>query len=204
MPIKNIIFDFGDVFINLDKPATFHQMKAFGFTRLDDEMDQINQQYEMGKISSDTFIDFYRKRFPSSSSEQLIAAWNAILLDFPRYRLEFLKNLSASRPYKLFLWSNTNELHLNEVQKIMGSHMYKAFISCFEKHYFSHLLGMRKPQPECFLRVLDEYDLKPCETLFVDDTMEHTKSAAGLGLKIWHLTPGKEDVINLFDLAYFK
>lgn len=204
MPVKNIIFDFGDVFINLDKPATVQQMKAYGFTVLDAEMELVNQQYEMGLMSSADFISFYASRFPSASKEQLIKAWNAILLDFPQYRLDFLEQLSQSGQYRLFLWSNTNELHLNEVQEIMGIEMYNSFLNCFEKYYFSHLLGMRKPQPECFLKVIEEHQITPAETLFVDDTKEHTLSAASVGLQVWHLVPGKDDVINLFKTNILK
>lgn len=204
MPIKNIIFDFGDVFINLDKPATLRQMQPLGLERLTPEMDEINQKYEKGIVSTTEFIDYYQQLFPLAGKAELVKAWNAILLDFPRYRLDFLLKIAKSSAYRLFLWSNTNALHLEEVQNIMGRNMYDTFFGCFEKHYFSHELGMRKPEPVCFTSVLEEQNLNPADTLFIDDTEINTQSAAQHGLQVWHLIPGKADVVQLFDQTFFK
>ena len=43
--IKNIIFDFGDIFINLDKQGTYKAMAALGVTEITEEMMQVYHQY---------------------------------------------------------------------------------------------------------------------------------------------------------------
>jgi putative hydrolase of the HAD superfamily len=58
----------------------------------------------------------------------------------------------------------------------------------FEKDYYSHLMKMRKPNPEIFEYVLKEHQLDPTETLFIDDSLQHLKTAASLGMQTHHLT----------------
>jgi len=131
--IKNLLFDFGDIFINLDKSATLAKMKEFGLTQVTNEMNQINNQYEKGEISSDAFVLFYRSKFPHTANEDLQQAWNAIILDFPKYRLNFIEELANKKEFNLFLLSNTNELHINKVKERMGLDRYDRFKKCFSK-----------------------------------------------------------------------
>ena len=195
--IKNIILDFGDIFINLDKPATIKKMQKFGFTEITPQLDYLFKEYEKGLISSDEFIVAIKKIFPKASKKNLIDAWNAILLDFPDYRLTYLEDLARSKKYRLFLLSNTNDIHINFVKKQMKENRYKRFKNCFEKFYFSYEIKMRKPDTDIFEFVLRENNLFPQETLFVDDTKENTDTATQLGIQTWNLIVGKEDITTL-------
>jgi putative hydrolase of the HAD superfamily len=197
--IRSIIFDFGDVFINLDKEgAMFNALKLFQLEHFDDDMLATNIAYEMGQISTETFIDFYLTKFNTLDKAQIIEAWNYILKDFPIYRLNFLKQLKENYDYKLVLLSNTNELHINAVKSKVP--FYEEFKSCFDAFYLSHEIKKRKPNSDIFEFVLDENQLMPEESLFIDDTEENTASASQLGLKVWNIDEKKEDVIQLFDL----
>lgn len=195
--IKNIIFDFGDIFINLDKAATFREMAKLGVTTITEEMFDVYHQYEKGLMSTDDFINFYHAKFGINKSD-LVYAWNAILLDFPKRRLAFLKEISASKKYRLFLLSNTNDLHINWIQDSLGKEFYNEFRNCFEQFYLSHEINFRKPNLEIYEFVLNENNLIADETLFVDDLKENTESARNLGIHVWNLIPEKEDVIELF------
>ncbi|HEU0126600.1 MAG TPA: HAD-IA family hydrolase, partial [Flavobacterium sp.] len=75
---------------------------------------------------------------------------------------------------------------------------YKDFYACFEKVYFSFDIGMRKPDPKIYEFVLEQNNLVAENTLFVDDKTENTDSAATLGIKVWNLQVGKEDVVDLY------
>ena len=97
----------------------------------------------------------------------------------------------------MFLLSNTNDLHMRYVRDTMGMERYERFKRCFEGFYLSYEMGLRKPEPGIFLRLLETHGLRPGETLFIDDTLEHIQSAAGLGLHTWHLQVGREDVREL-------
>ncbi len=195
--IKNIIFDFGDVFINLDKQATARMLIKSGFAGITPDLMELFISYETGIVSTEFFVNRAKKWVPKATNEQLVAAWNAILLDFPGYRLEFLEKLVREDRFRLFLLSNTNALHIDKVIEIMGTNQYQRFINSFEQCYFSHEVHMRKPDTEIFAHVLQDRSLIPNQTLFIDDTKEHIKSAESLGLITWHLQVGEEDIIEL-------
>ncbi len=200
--IKNIIFDFGDIFINLDKEATVKEMAKLGVTSISDEMMQVYYKYEQGLISTDEFVDFYHQKCAVKKAH-LIRAWNAILLDFPKYRLQFLKELAASKKYRLFLLSNTNDLHISWIKNNWGMALYNEFKNCFEQFYLSHEIHFRKPNKNIFEFVLKENNLLPSETIFIDDTKENTATANQLEMKVWHLIPQKEDVVHLLQKKGF-
>jgi FMN phosphatase YigB (HAD superfamily) len=195
--INAIIFDFGDVFINLDKQATVDDLKKLGLTEWNDELHNLNIQFETGKITRDDFLQGIQKHIPKASTIEIMEAWNAILLDFPLHRLEFLQMLS--KKYRLFLLSNTDEIHIETFEQKHGTTFYSDFYQCFEQVYFSFEVEMRKPNSEIFNYVLNKHELQAKRTLFVDDKKENTDAAAELGFQVWNLQVGQEDVVDLFN-----
>ena len=193
--IKNIVFDFGDIFINLDKKLFAEELQKIHISQESEEVLPILQQYEMGLVSTDKFLTFFEERL-HVSQDKLKRAWNSILLDFPKERLRFIQNLSESKKYRLFLLSNTNDLHISWIQKNWGMEQYNAFKICFEQFYLSHEINLRKPNNNIYEFVLTTNKLAPKETLFIDDTKENTDAAKALGIHIWNLKPGKEDVLE--------
>ena len=199
--IKNIVFDFGDIFINLDKKLFAEELQKIHISQESEEVLPILQQYEMGLVSTDKFLTFFEERL-SVSQDKLKRAWNSILLDFPKERLRFIQNLSESKKYRLFLLSNTNDLHISWIQQNWGMEQYNAFKICFEQFYLSHEINLRKPNNNIYEFVLTTNKLAPKETLFIDDTKENTDAAKALGMHIWNLKPGKEDVLELLTKNY--
>jgi len=195
--IDTIIFDFGDIFINLNKQGTISGLQKLGMTEWNADCDQLNLLFETGDISYDAFLDGFQKQLPNATVEEILEAWNAVLADFPSYRLDFLKDLS--KKYRLFLLSNTDAIHINTFQNKSGQAFYTEFYNCFEKVHFSFEIRKRKPNAASFQHLIDEHNLVPAQTLFVDDKKENTDAAAALGFKVWNLQVGQEDVIDLFD-----
>lgn len=195
--INTIIFDFGDIFINLDKKATIDGLKKLGLEEWNADLDHLNIQFEKGNISKDEFLGGFQKQLPNASINEILEAWNAILTDFPLYRLEFLQMLS--KKYRLFLLSNTDSIHINTFEQRVGTSFYSDFYQCFEKVYFSFEMGMRKPDSEIYLTLLNKHELQPKRTLFIDDKKENTDAAQALGIHVWNLQVGKEDVVDLFE-----
>jgi FMN phosphatase YigB (HAD superfamily) len=195
--INTIIFDFGDIFINLDKQATVEGLKKLGLTEWNEDLNQLNMKFEKGEIPEADFLVGIQKQIPTASLVEILEAWNAILLDFPLYRLEFLQKLS--KKYRLFLLSNTDSIHIETFEQETGISFYSDFYQCFEKVYFSFEMGMRKPDAEIFNYLIQKHELSVKNTLFVDDKKENTDAAMALGFHIWNLQVGQEDVINLFE-----
>ena len=196
--IKTIIFDFGNVFVNLNIEAAYeHALETFGIDALSEEMLGFNSFYEQGLISTDEFLEFYSQNFPKLSKEELIEVWNFMLKDFPEYRLDFLKELKSSSKYKLILLSNTNTLHINHIKEHVS--FYEEFKNCFDAFYLSHEINLVKPNQDIFEFVLNENKLKAEDCLFVDDNKDNIDASNNLKIKTWHINPETEDVINLFE-----
>ncbi len=195
--IKNIVFDFGDIFINLDKQVIFRALQDYDIQKFLPKYHSINEDFEVGKIGPRVFVERLQSYFPHLGPKAITDIWNSMLLDFPEYRLNFLENLAKENRYRLFLLSNTNALHIPHVTKIMGNKSFERFKNSFEQFYLSHEIQLRKPNLEIFRYVLEQNKLEPQETLFIDDTRENTDAAKELGIKTWNLIVGKEDVVNL-------
>ena len=197
--IKTIIFDFGDVFINLDKEGALKlALEKFEITELDEELQSINALYEQGLISTDEFLDFYADNFPKLSKEELKSIWNFILKDFPEHRLQFIKQLAKDNNHQLILLSNTNELHIDYIKNNVS--FYEEFKNCFDQFYLSHEINLRKPNADIFNFVLTENKLNAEECLFIDDTLENTQTAQQLGINVWNNNPATEDIVDIFTI----
>ncbi len=194
--ISTIIFDFGDIFINLEKEAQVEAFKKLGLNGPNQELIDANDQFEKGQLTEIQFLETFTKFIPDASLEQIREAWNTIIGEFPLYRLEFLQLLSHK--YKLILLTNTDEIHISRFEHNVGISFFSDFYQCFEKVYYSYEMGMRKPDPAIFSYILNKHDLSPKRTLFVDDKKVNTDAAASLGIHVWNLQVGEEDVVDLF------
>lgn len=188
MPIKNIIFDLGGVIINVDYHKTLAAFRELGALNIDEiygqkEQDAFIDDFEIGKITSQEFREILRLKLGLKITDsELDHAWNQMLLDLPYERLEFIKSLSPK--YRVFLFSNNNDIHLNEILNIcMKQHGIDNFDTLFEKVYYSNKIGYRKPEPSSFTKILIENDLAPEETLFIDDSIQHVQGAKAAGLE---------------------
>lgn len=197
--IKALIFDFGNVFLNLDlEKGVKESLKHFKIDSFSNEMLTYNHLYEKGLISTETFLGFYSNRFPKLSKQLLIDLWNSILKDFPEHRLKFLQNLALEKKYKLILVSNTNELHMDWVKENIP--IYNTFKNCFDAFYLSHQIGYRKPDKAVFEFILNKNHFMAQECLFIDDTKEHILSAQQLGIQTWNINPKTDDITELFKI----
>lgn len=195
--IRNLIFDFGGVLIDLDMEAVPRGLRKFGVEVPGPELMQWSLKYETGQIPTKTFLREVTRALPGSREEEIRRIWNATVAKLPRERLEFLEALKASGAYQMFLLSNTNALHMEQARENMGARDFNRFRNCFRHLYLSHEIGMRKPEPEIFEFVLSRQGLHPGETLFIDDTLEHTQSASKLGIQTWHFQVGRDSILRL-------
>lgn len=195
--IRNLIFDFGNVFVDLDLEATARTLFEYGVQEIPASLLHAAQVYEKGELSTRNFVETAKGLLPGLTEEQLISAWNAILLDIPVHRMEFLSELVEANSYKVLLLSNSNSLHLEHLTQRWGHEKMQGFLSHFDGVYFSHQMGMRKPDPEIYLHILKAEQLRAEECFFIDDSEENTEAAARLGLHTWHLKAGREDIIDL-------
>ena len=196
-----IIFDLGGVIINLDYQLTIDAFKNLGLANFDEMYTQAKQSnlfddFETGKISSQHFINSLLPYLPNGvSANKVVHAWNAMILDFPKERLDLLDKLKSN--YRIFLLSNTNDIHLQAVKRSLANTTDRKLESYFEKVYLSHEVKLRKPHKEIFELVCHEQNLDPSRTLFIDDTIGHIDGSIKIGLKGIHLK-GDNSIEKLF------
>ena len=199
--IKNIILDLGGVLINLDYNKLNDRLGILGLSNTFSKSEQIElfDKLEEGKISEKDFIRAFNRLTEANHNRQtIINAWNSILLDFPIERLELLKHLGQK--YRLFLFSNTNSMHIREVYNIINrAYGIKNLNHYFEKIYLSNELGIRKPKTDGFDYILKDNNLKRNETLFIDDSPQHVEGAKKAGLNAQWLDLEKEDITLLIN-----
>jgi glucose-1-phosphatase len=200
---KNIIFDLGGVIVNIDYNLTKEAFKKLGVENFNALFSQSNQtklfdEYEKGNISSIEFLEQIQNVIPFAVSQnQIIDAWNAMLLDLPDERIETLKKVS--KHYRIFLLSNTNDIHIKCFLNYVKTQKHLSdFWGLFEKAYLSFQVGMRKPDAEIFEYVLHQNKLKASETLFIDDSIQHIEQAQKLSIDCHWLDVKKESIVDLF------
>jgi len=192
--IKHIIFDLGGVLLNIDYAKTEHAFHQLGIKNFNAIYTQLNQshlfdQFEIGAISSDEFIAQLKGQCRDGvTNEDIISAWNAMLLDFPLRRLQILQQLRIH--FDLVLLSNTNSIHEQAFHQIIKRTHNVMLPTFFDRVYLSHRVGLRKPDVAIFQQVLDECGFQPAATLFIDDSPQHIEGAKKLGIQTIHLTKG--------------
>lgn len=200
--IKNLILDMGGVILNVSYHKVVETFKSYGIEDFDKIYTQANQveiidKFEEGKCSIEEFRDGIRALLKQPlTDEQIDKAWFAMILDLPKEIIQLLGVLKLK--YKLFLFSNTNELHIEFLKKDFERQLGFDLFSCvFNKAYFSNEIQRRKPHPESFQFVVDDAGIKPEETLFIDDSPQHLEGAKQIGLNTYWLTNG-ETLIDLY------
>ena len=200
--IKNIIFDFGAVVINIDIPNAYKSFaelsgKAPEEVRALFENQGAYADFECGKMSNDEFHTLLRKELGvSCSDEELDKAWNAMLLDIPLERVEKLKELKTQ--YNIFLLSNTNAIHVKKMKEMFLQEFgIEDFTKLFHKPYLSYEIGLIKPDTSIYEYVLKDAGLDRKETIFLDDNADNVKSALGIGLPTIQVVPGKYTMMDI-------
>jgi putative hydrolase of the HAD superfamily len=199
MAIQAIIIDLGGVIINLDYELTSKAFEAKGVGNFNSHYTQHQQtnlfdRFETGAITPENFRKELNDALDISlSDEEFDEAWNALLLDVPQARLDYIKQLK-NQGYLVFLLSNTNAIHYKRVFEITDQ---QQFSECFNKQYYSHEIGLKKPNQNAFERILRENSLNPENVLFVDDTIRHIQGAQALGISTLHISGN----LSIFDIT---
>jgi FMN phosphatase YigB (HAD superfamily) len=193
--IKNIIFDYGNVIFSLDFQRSRQAWVNLGIADPDafyshQRQDKIFTEFESGDVSSEQFRAYIRDVLnqPGLTDAQIDHAWNSLLVGVPEGNHELLLELKPR--YRTFLLSNINPIHYDFILDYLKTDFgfEQGNDHLFEKAYYSHFMGKRKPNANIFEQVLDENDLSPAETLFIDDNPQNIEAANKLGIKTYLMT----------------
>ena len=193
--IKNLIFDLGNVLYDIDFKKMNAAFASIGIEGMDkhftlNKSHQLFLDLEMGFVNEQKFYEGVRAlvNLPLTN-EQIQFAWNALLMGFRKNSIDWIKQNNSK--YNIFLYSNTNQIHhdyfIAEFENKVANY---TFVSLFKKPYYSHEMGMRKPDPASFSYILEKEGLVASETLFIDDNEPNILAAASVGLQVLHLKEG--------------
>ena len=195
--IKNIIFDLGNVVLNLDFDASIKAFQQLGLNEAEISpsvafSDPVFYLLETGRITPAEFRTRVRELLnnPNASDQQIDDAWYAMILDIPEKRVKALQDLRSK--YRIFLFSNTNEIHIGRLLEEFKAIYGFDFQGLFDEVFYSHELQARKPEIHAFQKVIELTGVEPGETLFVDDLKNNILAAEKAGLQTLWLKAGME------------
>lgn len=199
---KNIILDLGGVLVDIDPDKTYSELKRILLPEhcgllYQDQLPEVVVAMETGAWSKEEFKEKMRNACkPGVTDSQFIDAWCAMIDDFRALRIRHLQKLA--KKYKLYLLSNTNLYHVAYFEKEFKNRYHFSLKKLFQKVYYSHEIGCRKPNAEAFQFVLNDAGLIAEETIMVDDRQDNCDAAIALGMKAVKVpeNSGLEAVIN--------
>lgn len=193
-PVKNLIFDLGNVLYDIDFDTMYAQFDKLGIPDFQNhftlnQSDQLFFDLEKGLINEAQFCEGFNQLYHLSlKHDQVITAWNSLLVGFRKESMDWVK---ANHPsYPTFLFSNTNQIHYDYFIPQFEREIGGNFEALFKTPYYSHHMGMRKPDPASFQYIIDQEGLIAGETLFIDDNEPNVIVAASVGLQVLYLQPG--------------
>ncbi len=203
--IKNIIFDLGKVLLNLDFNASVVAFQKLGLKTdvLDNKQaysDPVFYELEVGKVTPKEFCNRVRKVLNNqyATDLQIEDAWYSMILDVPANRVKVVQELSKS--YNVYLFSNTNQIHIERLHRAFKAEHGIDFPSLFVKDYYSHEIHERKPDLSSYQKVIELSGINPEESIFIDDLEKNIIGAQQSGLKTFWLKEGME-MTDIFDFS---
>ena len=200
--IKNIVFDLGGVLIDLDFKSAINGLQKAGFANVKEQLqafdrEGIFQKFEVGEISADEFrAAIWENAIVTLTDTEINNLWNLMLLEIPREKLELILDLRSK--YMVYLLSNTNSIHWDYVCK--NAFNYRGFRvnDYFEETFLSFEMHLAKPDKAIYKKMLNDANLLPEETLFIDDSEANCKAAAEVGIHAHHYHIG-DDLSKIFE-----
>jgi len=203
---KAIIFDLGNVLFDLDIPKTWRAMEkvlgtTFEHTFNYEPTREVMYAYERGLVDTGTFVGEIQKLAKEEvTPQQIVEAWNAMLMTMPKRRFDLLERLEDH--FELYLLSNINTLHLEFFHRhLRDDHGILDWESkYFDRTFYSHHLGMRKPDSEIYEYVIDEIGHATNSLVFIDDNIHNIESAKKMDIQAFHL----EEKAELLEMDIFE
>lgn len=200
--MRNIIFDFGGVLVNLDKRRCIDALRNIGAENIAWYVDECRKEdlfhdLEVGKTTAAEFCDEVRRKSKdcTATDEEICGAWNALLTGIPEQRIR--KLISLKDKYRLFLLSNTNPIHWHKAVTEFFPLDGFGVDDYFEGTYLSYKLHLLKPDSEIYQHVLLDAKILPGETLFIDDSPINCAAASELGITSLCVKNGDEWIERL-------
>ena len=153
--------------------------------QLDSEGRNTYQQLSIGSIN----IEKYWENFSINSKIEInIDYFTALYNPVLNKSLVFMIKKLKEKGYRVVCCTNTIKSHFEEHRRL-GNYAIFDFV------YSSHLMGVKKPNPEFFNKVIEVEHVLVANIYFVDDNQENIDAAKKIGMKT-HLFVSDEHLKN--------
>ncbi len=198
--IDTLLFDLGGVVLNIAPQNTIDAFLKLGLTDIQDQITHghhtgLFKAFEQGAVTESDFLSQIKEEISSPvDDQQIIEAWNAMLLDLPAPRVHIIETLKKN--HNVYLLSNTNSLHRSCFDTAAKG--YASLSQLFHQVYYSYELKISKPDARAFEKVIEASGLQPASTLFLDDSPQNIETAKALGFQTVLISPayGMEQVFE--------
>jgi putative hydrolase of the HAD superfamily len=202
--IKNIIFDLGGVIITISHQEALRRFQRLGLKDAERQLDPYTQNgifgdLEEGKITAEDF----RRELSRMVGRELTYgecqhAWHGYRADLPQRNLDALKKLKQQH-YRLILLSNTNPFMMDWAESEEFDGKGNPIQHYFDALYMSYRVKAMKPSELFFRHVIDQEQINPEETLFVDDGPRNVAVAESLGIHTFCPKNGEDWTDEIYD-----
>ena len=204
--IDAIIFDFGNVLIDLDYQRVIRRFSEVA-KKNKEEIEElvvtapVLQKFEMGMIGPDEFRANFNKLLGTQMGErQFESIWNGMLKSITKERMN--KVLKIGERFDTFILSNTNLIHEIAYEEMIMEATGKFSLRDFVKEvYYSHEIGMRKPNLNCYNFVIEDIGLYASRMLFLDDRLDNVEAAKKAGMKAIQVFDPDKQLNEIFGLG---
>ena len=190
--IKNIIFDFDGVIVDSEILAS----KAFTFY-LTSKGHKVQEEdfYTYAGMKTLQVIDILTEKYQINQKDQF--SHDILLLVSQIYSNDLklvngFKNFISNSIRNHFIGSNSNKDRIIEGLKTVG--MSNKFPE--NKIYSFDMVKNPKPDPDIYLKVINDNNLILEETIIIEDSAIGVKAGFATGVKVLGLTAGKHWYIN--------
>ncbi|MEG1621801.1 MAG: HAD family phosphatase [Alistipes sp.] len=207
--IKNIVFDFGGVLIDLHRDRCVAAFEHIGYPQAAAMLDlyhpsDLFNQLEKGTINTQNVCDHIRHQTGKAiSNEAICAAYTAFIGEIPINKLRAIRALREAG-FATYALSNINEIVTPFIFDVLFRADGLTVNDYFIHTFLSYEMKLLKPDPAIFHQMLAESKMIPAETLFLDDSEKNVLVASEIGIQVY-MPQAKEDFTPLlYDLIQEK
>lgn len=200
--IRNIIFDLGNVLVNVEYERFQKKIFESGVDekRYMDFFKGGNYRllgYESGEIASDEFVNKCITGLDLRlNPDEFSDAFNDMFSEI-KPMSSLLKKLAEEGNCSLSLLSNTSPLHF---EYIMRNYDY---VNLLHKFGLSYELKSLKPEDVIYEKAIQHLGINPEESVFIDDLKENCEAAEKFGIKtICYDKNNHHDFVEKFDKLF--
>jgi glucose-1-phosphatase len=177
--IKVILFDLGNVLVDLGDKASLNDMLGMAGEEADIWQhwlaSPVVKAFDSGQISFDSFAENRVNTIPSlgtlSEFKERFTQWPIGLYEGA------VQLVSSVKPqFHRAILSNTNAAHWPRLMDEM------QLSGLFHSYFASHHLGEVKPEKAIYQKVLDQLHVEASNVLFIDDNQVNIDQALAMGI----------------------